>query len=49
MDDQTSAGTGTVMRTSTFEGYAKEAGFESVEVLRSSTTSCASTGSIARP
>jgi len=33
MDDQTSAGTGTVMRTSTFEGYAKEAGFESVEVL----------------
>jgi 2-polyprenyl-3-methyl-5-hydroxy-6-metoxy-1,4-benzoquinol methylase len=32
VDDPTAA-TGTVMRRSTFEGYAKEAGFASVEVL----------------
>lgn len=31
--DQPSSATGTVMRKSTFEGYAKEAGFASVEVL----------------
>jgi ubiquinone/menaquinone biosynthesis C-methylase UbiE len=33
MDDQTSAATGTVMRKSTFENYAKEAGFDGVSVL----------------
>ncbi len=33
MDDHTSAATGTVMRRSTFEGYAKEAGFDEVSVL----------------
>jgi 2-polyprenyl-3-methyl-5-hydroxy-6-metoxy-1,4-benzoquinol methylase len=33
MDDDTSAATGTVMRRSTFEMYAKEAGFEEVSVL----------------
>ena len=33
MDDHTSAATGTVMRRSTFETYARDAGFESVEVL----------------
>lgn len=33
MDTDTSVGTGTVMRQSTFEGYAKEAGFRAVEVL----------------
>src|SRR5262245_33861026 len=33
MDDETSAGTGTVMRRSTFETYAREAGFDGVEVL----------------
>jgi len=33
MDADTSVGTGTVMRQSTFEGYAKEAGFDAVEVL----------------
>ena len=33
MDDETSAATGTVMRTSTFEGYARAAGFDGVEVL----------------
>jgi cyclopropane fatty-acyl-phospholipid synthase-like methyltransferase len=33
MEDQTSAGTGTVMRRSTFERYAKEAGFDEVSVL----------------
>ncbi len=33
MDDHTSAGTGTVMRRSTFEGYATEAGFGGVSVL----------------
>ena len=33
MEDETSAGTGTVMRKSTFEGYAKEAGFDEVSVL----------------
>jgi len=33
MEDETSAATGTVMRASTFERYAKEAGFEGVEVL----------------
>jgi ubiquinone/menaquinone biosynthesis C-methylase UbiE len=33
MDDHTSAATGTVMRTSTFETYAKEAGFDGVSIL----------------
>lgn len=33
MDDETSAATGTVMRRSTFEGYAREAGFDGVDVL----------------
>jgi 2-polyprenyl-3-methyl-5-hydroxy-6-metoxy-1,4-benzoquinol methylase len=33
MEDETSAGTGTVMRLSTFENYAKEAGFDEVSVL----------------
>ena len=33
MDDPSSAATGTVMRRSTFEGYAKEAGFDDVWVL----------------
>lgn len=33
MDDHSSAGTGTVMRRSTFEGYADEAGFGGVSVL----------------
>jgi 2-polyprenyl-3-methyl-5-hydroxy-6-metoxy-1,4-benzoquinol methylase len=33
MEDHTSAGTGTVMRISTFERYAKEAGFDDVSVL----------------
>ena len=33
MEDDTSAGTGTVMRRSTFEMYAKEAGFDGVSVL----------------
>jgi SAM-dependent methyltransferase len=33
MDEPSSAGTGTVMRRSTFEGYAKQAGFDEVSVL----------------
>ena len=33
MEDHTAAGTGTVMRRSTFESYAQEAGFNKVEVL----------------
>jgi 2-polyprenyl-3-methyl-5-hydroxy-6-metoxy-1,4-benzoquinol methylase len=33
MDDHTSAATGTVMRRTTFERYAKEAGFDDVSVL----------------
>jgi 2-polyprenyl-3-methyl-5-hydroxy-6-metoxy-1,4-benzoquinol methylase len=33
MEDETSAGTGTVMRQSTFERYAKDAGFDDVSVL----------------
>jgi 2-polyprenyl-3-methyl-5-hydroxy-6-metoxy-1,4-benzoquinol methylase len=33
MEDETSAGTGTVMRRSTFERYAKDAGFDEVSVL----------------
>jgi 2-polyprenyl-3-methyl-5-hydroxy-6-metoxy-1,4-benzoquinol methylase len=33
MDDHTSAATGTVMRMSTFEAYAKGAGFDGVSVL----------------
>jgi 2-polyprenyl-3-methyl-5-hydroxy-6-metoxy-1,4-benzoquinol methylase len=33
MDDETSAATGTVMRRSTFERYASEAGFDGVSVL----------------
>jgi 2-polyprenyl-3-methyl-5-hydroxy-6-metoxy-1,4-benzoquinol methylase len=33
MDDETSAATGTVMRRTTFEGYAKAAGFDGVSVL----------------
>ncbi len=33
MDDHTSAATGTVMRKTTFETYAKEAGFDGVSVL----------------
>jgi 2-polyprenyl-3-methyl-5-hydroxy-6-metoxy-1,4-benzoquinol methylase len=33
MDDQPSAGTGTVMRRSTFEAYARDAGFAQVTVL----------------
>ena len=33
MDAETSVGTGAVMRRSTFEGYAKEAGFHAVDVL----------------
>jgi 2-polyprenyl-3-methyl-5-hydroxy-6-metoxy-1,4-benzoquinol methylase len=33
MEDETSAGTGTVMRKSTFETYAKEAGFDEVSIL----------------
>lgn len=33
MDDETSAATGAVMRRTTFEGYAKAAGFDGVSVL----------------
>jgi 2-polyprenyl-3-methyl-5-hydroxy-6-metoxy-1,4-benzoquinol methylase len=33
MEDETAAGTGTVMRRTTFEGYAREAGFDGVQVL----------------
>ena len=33
MDDDTSAATGTVMRRSTFETYARDAGFDGVSVL----------------
>jgi hypothetical protein len=33
LSTQPSAGTGTVMRPATLEGYAREAGFERVEVL----------------
>ncbi len=33
MEDESAAGTGTVMRRATFEAYAREAGFESVSVL----------------
>lgn len=33
MEDETSADKGTVMRRSTFEGYAKAAGFDGVEIL----------------
>ena len=33
MEDDTSAATGTVMRRTTFEAYAKEAGFDDVSVL----------------
>ena len=33
MDDETSAATGTVMRRSTFEEYARQAGFPAVSVL----------------
>ena len=33
LDDETSAATGTVMRRSTFERYAKDAGFDGVSVL----------------
>jgi hypothetical protein len=33
MDDHTSAATGTVMRRSTFEACAKDAGFDDVPVL----------------
>jgi 2-polyprenyl-3-methyl-5-hydroxy-6-metoxy-1,4-benzoquinol methylase len=33
MEDETSAGTGTVMRQTTFEKYAQEAGFDQVSVL----------------
>jgi 2-polyprenyl-3-methyl-5-hydroxy-6-metoxy-1,4-benzoquinol methylase len=33
MDDHTSAATGTVMRTATFETYAKGAGFDEVSIL----------------
>ena len=33
MDDHTSAGTGTVMRRTTFETYARDAGFDGVSVL----------------
>ena len=33
MDDHTSAATGTVMRRTTFETYAKEAGFDGVSIL----------------
>ena len=33
LDDETSAATGTVMRRSTFEGYAQEAGFDGVSVM----------------
>ena len=33
MDDHTSAATGTVMRRTTFEAYAKQAGFDGVSVL----------------
>ncbi|MGH2595005.1 MAG: SAM-dependent methyltransferase [Actinomycetota bacterium] len=33
MDDHTSAATGTVMRTTTFETYARDAGFDGVSVL----------------
>jgi hypothetical protein len=33
MAEQPSAATGTVMRASTFERYAKEAGFTAVETL----------------
>jgi SAM-dependent methyltransferase len=33
MDDHTSAATGTVMRKTTFEGYARAAGFDGVSVL----------------
>jgi hypothetical protein len=31
--EQPSVGTGTAMRASTFEGYAREAGFSEVEIL----------------
>ena len=33
MEDHTAAGTGTVMRRSTFEDYARRAGFDEVQVL----------------
>jgi hypothetical protein len=33
MSEQPSAGTGTVMRTETLAGYARQAGFDAVEVL----------------
>jgi hypothetical protein len=33
MVEKPSAGTGTVMRPSTFRGYAEQAGYASVEVL----------------
>jgi 2-polyprenyl-3-methyl-5-hydroxy-6-metoxy-1,4-benzoquinol methylase len=33
MEDHASAGTGTVMRKTTFEGYAKDAGFDEFSVL----------------
>jgi hypothetical protein len=33
MSEQPSAGTGTVMRPSVLEAYAREAGFSNVEVL----------------
>jgi len=33
MDDPSSAATGTVMRRSTFEDYARKAGFDAVSVL----------------
>jgi len=33
LDDETSAATGTVMRRSTFERYAKDAGFDGASVL----------------
>ena len=33
MEDHTAAGTGTVMRRSTFEGYGRDAGFDDVQVL----------------
>jgi hypothetical protein len=33
MSHEGSVGTGTVMRPSTFEAYAKEAGFSNLEIL----------------
>jgi 2-polyprenyl-3-methyl-5-hydroxy-6-metoxy-1,4-benzoquinol methylase len=33
MSEQPSAGTGTVMRSTTLEGYARQAGFQAVEIL----------------